>query len=58
MSLRRAHADDDSPIDGSVYVERELASDDDVETALARSAAAQKAWSESPCPSERPSAAA
>jgi acyl-CoA reductase-like NAD-dependent aldehyde dehydrogenase len=34
-----------SPIDGSVYVERALASDADVETALARSTAAQKAWS-------------
>jgi acyl-CoA reductase-like NAD-dependent aldehyde dehydrogenase len=34
-----------SPIDGSVYVERALASDADIETALVRSAAAQKAWS-------------
>ena len=34
-----------SPIDGSVYVERTLASNSDIETALVRSAAAQKAWS-------------
>ncbi|CAG4990803.1 Aldehyde dehydrogenase [Dyadobacter sp. CECT 9275] len=33
-----------SPIDGSVYVERELASDAAVETALAKAVAAQKEW--------------
>ena len=33
-----------SPIDGSVYVERELASPQQIEAALARAAAAQKAW--------------
>ncbi len=39
-----------SPVDGSVYVERTLASDSDVETALARAAAAQKAWAHVPVP--------
>jgi acyl-CoA reductase-like NAD-dependent aldehyde dehydrogenase len=37
-----------SPVDGSVYVERALASDADVETALSRSMAAQKSWSRVP----------
>lgn len=33
-----------SPIDGSVYVERELASPQQIETALARAVAAQRGW--------------
>ena len=37
-----------SPVDGSVFVERTLASDSDVEAALARAAAAQKAWAQVP----------
>ena len=48
MSLKPRVQTTISPIDGSVYVERELASDADVETALARSAAAQKTWSRVP----------
>lgn len=37
-----------SPIDGSVYVERELASGKVIETALAKAWAAQKAWKQVP----------
>ena len=37
-----------SPIDGSVYVEREVASVQHIEQALARAEAAQKAWSRVP----------
>jgi acyl-CoA reductase-like NAD-dependent aldehyde dehydrogenase len=37
-----------SPIDGSVYVERELPSDADIERTLATAAAAQKAWRAAP----------
>ena len=44
MSARERIQTTVSPVDGSVYVERTLASDDDVETALARAAAAQKSW--------------
>src|SRR2546423_9270210 len=37
-----------SPVDGSVYVERPLAKQRDIETALARGAAAQATWKEVP----------
>ena len=37
-----------SPIDGSVYVERALASDGQVDAALEKSVAAQKAWKQVP----------
>src|SRR5688572_33373884 len=37
-----------SPIDGSVYVERELASDGAIEAALAKAIAAQRAWRQVP----------
>ncbi len=37
-----------SPIDGSVYVERELASDQAIEAVLAASVAAQKRWKQVP----------
>jgi acyl-CoA reductase-like NAD-dependent aldehyde dehydrogenase len=37
-----------SPIDGSVYVERPLASDAQIESALASSALAQKKWKQTP----------
>ena len=37
-----------SPIDGSVYVERPLASTQEIEAALARAVAAQKEWREVP----------
>ena len=37
-----------SPIDGSVYVERELASGRQIEEALARAATAQRAWRSTP----------
>ncbi|MFT5167408.1 MAG: acyl-CoA reductase-like NAD-dependent aldehyde dehydrogenase, partial [Saprospiraceae bacterium] len=33
-----------SPIDGSVYVEREIANTNDIEKALALSKSAQKDW--------------
>ena len=33
-----------SPVDGSVYVERPVASDTEVEAALGRAVTAQKAW--------------
>jgi acyl-CoA reductase-like NAD-dependent aldehyde dehydrogenase len=39
-----------SPIDGSVYVERELASDGAIEAALAKAAQAQRAWRQVPVP--------
>jgi acyl-CoA reductase-like NAD-dependent aldehyde dehydrogenase len=54
MSLKPRVQTTVSPIDGSVFVERALASDAGIETALARSAAAQKAWSRVPV-SERAS---
>ncbi len=37
-----------SPIDGSIYVERALASDQEIETALARAVSAQGAWKQVP----------
>ena len=37
-----------SPVDGSIYVERPLAKRQDIETALARAAAAQATWKEVP----------
>ncbi|MCK6576925.1 MAG: aldehyde dehydrogenase family protein [Anaerolineae bacterium] len=37
-----------SPVDGSVYVERELASPAQIEAALARSVEAQRAWRQTP----------
>ncbi|WP_163647671.1 aldehyde dehydrogenase family protein [Modicisalibacter sp. 'Wilcox'] len=37
-----------SPVDGSVYVERELAEPADIERALERAVAAQRAWRETP----------
>jgi len=37
-----------SPVDGSVYVERPLASDRDIEATLARAASAQRGWKEVP----------
>ena len=37
-----------SPVDGSVYVERELATDSAIEAALARAAAAQRSWRQVP----------
>jgi acyl-CoA reductase-like NAD-dependent aldehyde dehydrogenase len=37
-----------SPIDGRVYVERALASDRDIEAALAQAAASQKSWKQVP----------
>jgi acyl-CoA reductase-like NAD-dependent aldehyde dehydrogenase len=37
-----------SPIDGAVYVERPLASDQDIEAALAKAAAAQAKWKQVP----------
>jgi acyl-CoA reductase-like NAD-dependent aldehyde dehydrogenase len=37
-----------SPVDGSVYVERPYASAGEVETAVARAVAAQRAWRETP----------
>ncbi|MEA3195732.1 MAG: hypothetical protein QOD26_4065 [Betaproteobacteria bacterium] len=37
-----------SPVDGSVYVERELATDAAIESALARAVEAQKAWKRVP----------
>jgi acyl-CoA reductase-like NAD-dependent aldehyde dehydrogenase len=37
-----------SPIDGSIYVERELASSKQIEETLVRSVAAQRAWRETP----------
>ena len=37
-----------SPVDGSLYIERELATDADVENALARASVAQKSWKQVP----------
>jgi acyl-CoA reductase-like NAD-dependent aldehyde dehydrogenase len=37
-----------SPVDGSVYAERPLASDQDIEAALSRSVQSQKSWRETP----------
>ncbi|MEM7169908.1 MAG: aldehyde dehydrogenase family protein, partial [Pseudomonadota bacterium] len=37
-----------SPVDGSTYVERELASGQQIENALAKAARAQKAWQGTP----------
>jgi acyl-CoA reductase-like NAD-dependent aldehyde dehydrogenase len=39
-----------SPVDGSVYVERDLASDAAIEAALARAAVSQAMWKEIPVP--------
>jgi acyl-CoA reductase-like NAD-dependent aldehyde dehydrogenase len=46
--MKRLRQQTVSPIDGSVYVERELASDADIERALATAAAAQKTWRAAP----------
>src|SRR5207237_10057928 len=37
-----------SPVDGSVYVEREFASDQAIEAALAKAVSAQRAWKQVP----------